>query len=457
MGDRQRVLVVEDEAVVQVHLRRLLEDIGYEVCGVAAAPDEALKLALALSPDLVLMDIQLRAGGDGVKTAQAIRAHRDIPVVFLSAYADEATVRRTAAADALGYIVKPFTREQVHAAVSTALAAHGRISSPREVPGREAAEAAGTAGISHAGASFFDLVGRSAAIRAVFAQVTQVALLDWTVLIGGDTGTGKELVARAIHRGSGRSRGPFVAVNCAALADSMLARELFGHRRGAFTGAVADEPGVFEAASGGTLFLDEIGEISDNAQKTLLRVLEDKTVTRLGDTTPRKIDVRLVAATQRDLARDVESGRFRADLYFRLRIARIQLPPLRDRDGDVALLAEWFLSRSAAAAGKSARAFSPEAMACLVAYAWPGNIRELKSTVESAVLSSRGGVIEYSDLPAELRSEPILASMGSERERILAALNRADGNRTHAAKLLGIGRATLYRRLAELGLEEDVS
>lgn len=303
------------------------------------------------------------------------------------------------------------------------------------------------------------IVGRSEAIEAVFRDIRAVSRVDWTVLIEGETGTGKELVAREIHRKSGRADEAFVAVNCASLSDSLLASQLFGHRRGAFTGAVSDHQGVFEAAHGGTIFLDELGDISPSVQTSLLRVLEEREIMRLGESTARSVDVRVIAATHRDLNAEVAEGRFRADLLYRIRVARIHLPPLKRRRDDIPLLIERFLASSREELDTQVRALSREAMLCMTNYEWPGNVRELKAAVEYALLRARGGIIEVGDLPPELKptSKVSLATRLNEadmaRHRIVEALRETNGNRKQAAQLLGISRATLYRRFDQLGID----
>jgi DNA-binding NtrC family response regulator/ligand-binding sensor domain-containing protein len=309
--------------------------------------------------------------------------------------------------------------------------------------------------------AFHGMAGRSTSMQLVFKQIRDVAGADVTVLIEGETGSGKELVARAIHRSSRRAEQPFVAVNTAGLTESLLASQLFGHRRGAFTGAVADQLGLFESANGGTLFLDEIGDIPLSVQTSLLRVLQEREITRLGDTSARKIDVRFVAATHRDLAREVTEGRMRQDLLYRIRVATIQVPPLRERPDDLPLLVETFLAEvlaSSTASGKDIRGVARDAMDAVMAYSWPGNVRELKSSIEQAVLRSSGPLLRLDDFPTDVVSGdpgPLLApSSADERDRLVDALRRAGGNRAEAARLLGIGRATLYRKLATYGLSD---
>jgi len=314
-----------------------------------------------------------------------------------------------------------------------------------------------------AAAAMEDIIGKSPAMRHVFQMIQDVARVDSTVLIEGETGTGKELVARAIHRLGHRRDRPFVAVNCAGLSEELAASQLFGHRRGAFTGAVSDQQGLFEAAHGGTLFLDEIGDLPMRIQTTLLRVLEENAVLRVGESHPHAVDLRVLAATHRDLARGVAEERFRQDLLYRIRVARIRLPALRERREDLPLLVRAFLADHAASTGKRIDGISDDALAVLMEYDWPGNVRELRNGLEYAVIRARSSLIQLDDLPPELLEMiPLADQTEADREaagtgdadRLHAALRRAGGNRTRAAALLGISRATLYRRLRELGLDE---
>lgn len=308
-------------------------------------------------------------------------------------------------------------------------------------------------------AQFHDLVGKSVAMQTVYQQIRDVAHVDSTVLIDGETGTGKELVARAIHFSSHRKDKPFVAVNCAGLTESLLSSQLFGHKRGAFTGAVEDHRGLFEAANGGTLLLDEIGDIPMAVQNQLLRVLQEREIVRLGETLPRKIDVRIIAATHRNLSEEAANGRFRSDLFYRIRVARVSLPPLRRRREDIPALAGSFLAQFAAASGKPVTEITQEAMRWLVDYEWPGNVRELRSAIEFTVIHCTGAAIQADDLPPEIfqpadviAGDPLL----DEKSRFLQALDRSRGNRSLAARLLGISRATLYRRLADLKINPEL-
>ncbi|MGD9853123.1 MAG: sigma 54-interacting transcriptional regulator [Nitrospirales bacterium] len=316
------------------------------------------------------------------------------------------------------------------------------------------------------GQKFHDLIGKSQSMQLVFQQIRNFAKVDSTVLIEGETGTGKELVARAIHQTSHRKDRPFIAVNCAGLTESLVASQLFGHKRGAFTGAVSDQEGLIEAAEGGTLFLDEIGDVPLAVQTSLLRVLQEREVTRLGESRLRKVDVRVLAATHHDLAKDVEQGSFRADLLYRIRVGRVLLPPLRGRREDIPLLVGFFLRHYRATTGRLVESVSQEGMRLLMAYGWPGNVRELKHAIEFAMVQCQYSMIQPHDLPPEIRQyqdqkpeSPLQDAMIQvppkhiiEKHQLLDALRQTGGNRSAASKLLGVSRLTLYRRLAKYGL-----
>ena len=560
---RARILVVEDEAVVALDVQGRLRRLGYEVVGTASSYASALSQAAAARPDLVLMDIALRDGPDGIAAAERLRAELGVPVVFLTAFADAETLDRAKRVSPHGYIVKPFDGRDLRATIEIALyrdgldralqRSHDDLLAVLDVQrtGNVLVEAAGRIVFANAAACrilgadrdtlldlpwpeglrlsgddrrrvetvlrttparrqkivadmlgnapggsvveieieddplaperkiffltdvselhslrrlldeqgrFGDLVGRSEAIKRVVRLVKQVAPTDVTVLIEGETGTGKELVARAIHDESARRKGPFIAVNCAGLSEELAASQLFGHRRGAFTGAVADAPGMFEAARSGTLFLDEIGDLPPRVQTTLLRVLEERAVMRLGETQLRPVDVRIVAATNRELAKEVAAGRFRSDLLYRVRVGRIHLPPLRDRRVDFPLLVHHIICEQRAITGRAVKGVSDDAMQAMLAYEWPGNVRELKNALGYAVIHCAGDALDLEDLPPEVleRSPPVAAARAlpaDEREWIVAALARTGGDRRAAATLLGVSRATLYRRIAHYGIE----
>ncbi len=305
---------------------------------------------------------------------------------------------------------------------------------------------------------FHELIGASDEMQGLYQTIGDVARVEVPVLIQGETGTGKELVARAIHQLSARANRAFVAVNCAGLTESLLGSQLFGHRKGAFTGAMYDQEGFFEAAQGGTLFLDEIGDMPHPVQTILLRALQEKEIIRLGESKPRKVDVRVLAASNQHLQELVRRGQFRADLFYRIRVARLDLPPLRKRPGDISLLCQAFLERGRGPMGKpSVESFSVHARQHLLHYPWPGNVRELKSAVEYALIRCSGRMIQPGDLPPEVRcfmdeSTDAPQAEGKERDHILQALRQTQGKRSQAAKVLGMSRSTLYRRLRDLNI-----
>jgi two-component system response regulator HydG len=368
-------------------------------------------------------------------------------VIVMTAYGTVETAVQAMKQGAYDFLTKPLRRAEVVRAVTRALE---RSALRRE--NEELREELARAGRSR------DLIGTSPSVRRAVDLVQQVAPARTTVLLQGESGTGKEVFARAIHRLSGR-KGPFVAVNCAAIPESLMESELFGHEKGAFTGAVATKPGQFQLAEHGTLLLDEIADMPLNLQAKLLRVLQEGEVQRVGGALPQRVDVRLLAATNRDLEAEVEAGRFRADLYYRLAVICIELPPLRQRADDVTSLAQYFLRRFALQNGKPTLALSHEAMAALQSYAWPGNVRELENAMERAVVLARGETIMPSDLPERVaRSEggrsEISFAAGTpleeiERMAIAETLRLTSGDKRRAAALLGIAVRTLYRRIGE--------
>jgi PAS domain S-box-containing protein len=305
-------------------------------------------------------------------------------------------------------------------------------------------------------AGFPNLVGRSPAMRTLYEQIEDVAASEASVLLLGETGVGKELVAEAIHRASRRTAGPLIKVNCSALSEGLLESELFGHVRGAFTSALRDKVGRFELANGGTIFLDEIGELSPSLQVKLLRVLQEKEIERVGEARVIPVDCRVIAATNRDLRALVDRGTFREDLFYRLSVIPIHVPPLRDRRPDIPLLAEHFLTRIATQEGKAIEGFAADAIDALLEYRWPGNVRELENAMAFAVIKCRTLRIGTEHLPPEIRSAPRPAHPGAgtlTRDTIEAALQKTGGNRLRAARALGVGRATFYRKVAELGID----
>jgi DNA-binding NtrC family response regulator len=440
-----RLLVVDDDHAFRVSTSALLRDDGYDVL-VAADAKEALATLRSQRFDLMLLDLRL-PGADGLRIAEALRLWgEDIPILLISGFG---TVE--AAVEALHLGVDDFLSKPVEPELLSRRVAELLERRPGAEPG--------------AGSSFGGMIGRSESMRAVFDSIRRVAATEATVLVTGETGTGKELVARAVHAHSGRRDRPFLAINCAALAEGLLESELFGHVRGAFTGAVADKPGLFEAANGGTLFLDEIGDMPMAVQQRLLRVLQEREVLRVGSVRATAVDVRIVAATRRNLRQQVADGRFREDQFHRLNDFSIPLPPLRERAADIPLLVEARLP--SLRAGRKRLACSPLAMRLLRAHAWPGNVRELLAALESSAIRADGERIDAQHLPLEIRAADE-GSAGARAERyrssspqmderaaIVAALEQADGNRARAAEIMGMGRTTLWRRMRTYGLTDS--
>jgi DNA-binding NtrC family response regulator len=427
----RRLLVVDDDRTFRLSTAELLRQDGHEV-DTAADAAEAVDLLSTRSFDLVLLDLRM-PGMDGLT-----------PILMISGFGTIDTAVESLHRGADHFLSKPVDPDILSAKVAELL--ERRPSEERARPG-----------------AFGTMVGHSRAMREVFEAVQRVAPTEATVLIVGETGTGKELIARAVHDLSERAGGPFIPVNCASLAEGVLESELFGHVRGAFTGAVADRSGLFAAARGGTIFLDEVGDVSLSLQQRLLRVLQEREVLPVGAVRAEAVDVRVVAATHRSLRDEVERGRFREDLFYRLNVFQIHVPPLRARPSDIPLLVEAALGR-VRERGPSlpAVAFSPLAMRLLRAHDWPGNVRELFSVVESAAIRAGGVRIEAQHLPPEIR-DPHGATLGDdrryrpvspeeERSAIVAALEEADGSRTRAAEILGMSRTTLWRRMKDFGL-----
>jgi two-component system response regulator AtoC len=453
-----RVLVADDKENMRKLFAKILAD-GYDL---ETAQDGASALALVATRayDVVVTDIRM-PGADGFELLAAVKARAPTTeVVMMTGYATVADAVRAMKQGAFDYLEKPFDPDAALGVVARA-AEHKRIV--------DAARRAASPGEQDA---FHNLVGRSARMREVYALLEKAAQVDATVLVLGETGTGKELAARAIHYHSARRARRFVAVNCGALPGELVESELFGHARGAFTGAAAAKPGLFEEAQGGTLFLDEVGELPLAAQVKLNRALQEKEIRRVGESTPVKIDVRIVAATHRDLREEVREGRFREDLFYRLNVIAVTLPPLRDRAEDVPLLATHFLEKHARALRRAMAAIEPDALVRLAGYGWPGNVRELENTMERAVAVAGGDRISLADLPPELATAPAVAPAGAlatlpyrdavagardrvTREYLVALLTEFEGNVTRAAERAGLERESLHRLLRKHGLRSD--
>ncbi|HVY32271.1 MAG TPA: sigma-54 dependent transcriptional regulator [Polyangiaceae bacterium] len=434
-----RILLVDDEASARNAMGKALEQAGYQVTAACDA-FEALKLLETFEPDLTLADLMM-PGMSGLDLLKAIRARDpDAQLVLVSGYRDVETAVEAMHSGAFHFLCKPVDIDTLLAIVEKALNA-------RELR-RQAA--------SHFPPAPTRLLGESREIKAVLETVNRVASSKATVLITGESGTGKELVAEALHQGSPRARGPLIRVNCAALADGVLESELFGHERGAFTGASQQRKGRLEQANGGTLFLDEVGELSHAVQVKLLRFLQERTFERVGGNEPIKVDVRIVAATNRDLREQVAKGAFREDLFYRLNVIGLHLPSLRERPTDIPLLATSFLEKYALANDRPARKLDDAALAALVSYAWPGNVRELQNVIERAVVLANGPVVEQCHLPESIVGALSPVSSGPrvpgaslqelERHAILSTLQANGGSTVKAARVLGISvRKIQYR------------
>lgn len=461
MNAQAKILLVEDEPAQRRLLVEFLQSLGYQAVEAGSAA-EALDGLGSSSVDLILLDVRL-PDQSGLDLLGAIRRQGvQTPVVIMTAYAD---LRQAVSAIKLGatdYLAKPLDLDELAAVVADALADRlpAGDSGQASPPGQPASTAKAT--IDRLKKLLPGLVCESPAMRRVLQTVVVIAPSDVPVLITGPTGSGKEQIAQLIHRASPRSAGPMIAANCAGLPETLLESELFGHTKGAFTGADHARVGLFRAASGGTLFLDEIGELPLHLQPKLLRALETRQITPVGSDRPVEVDIRLIAATNRDLAEEMQAGRFREDLYYRLNVIELSLPPLADRPEDILPLARQFAQEFAGATVR----FSPQAAECLLAYSWPGNVRQLRNAVHRACLLCRGDVILPEHLPPQAAAltqagpqNPAPPGRLSQLERaaILAALEECGGNRTQAAKKLGISRRTLLYKLRTLDEEQSSS
>jgi len=442
VATKVKILVVDDEAIVRESLHDWLSDAGYQVFTAENGP-KALEIVRREKLGIVIADLVM-PGMDGIELMRrAKEIQPKIEVIIITAYGSVTTAIAAMKEGAYDYIEKPFCPERAELLVKK-LAEHQQLVD-ENLSLRQKLE-------DHY--RFENIIARSSKMQRVIELVKVVAKSNATVLIIGESGTGKELVARAIHSQSHRRSKPFVAVSCAALPESLLESELFGHERGSFTGAYAQKRGKFESANGGTLFLDEVGEMSANIQVHLLRVLEEKEFTRVGGNELIKADIRVVSATNKDLRRAIEEGEFREDLYYRLNVVTIELPPLRGRKEDIPLLAECFLNKFVLENQKEVAGFSPEATEFLLSYDWPGNVRELENSIERAVILARDSLITAGDLPHEnmlaARSASIEKDLREvEKGHILNVLREADGNYSKAARILGISRMTLYKKVRQ--------
>ena len=452
MREKGRILVADDEESHRIMLRAVLQEEGYEVAEAADGP-EAIRSVEQEPFDLILLDIRM-PGMDGIEALMEVRKISPyVPVLMMTAYASVKTAVEALKAGAFEYLIKPLDIDELKILIEKALE-HYHLREENLALKERLGDRF----------DFSKIIGRSEKMKELFDLLARVAPTDATVLILGESGTGKELVANALHHNSPRAGGPFIKVACAALPETLLESELFGHERGAFTGAVARREGRFWSAHRGSIFLDEVGEMSATTQSKLLRVLQEKEFESLGSTRTIKVDVRVIAATHKDLEKEIREGRFREDLFYRLNVVPVSIPPLRERKDDLPSLAVHFLSLYREKNRKDLKEISPKALDLLIRYDWPGNIRELENCIERAVIVARGEMITPADLPPQIQAlsmgkenQGILFPSGislqeMEKALILKTLEDTGGNRSRAAEILGINRRTLQIKLKEYGI-----
>lgn len=446
----RRIMIVDDEKNTREGLKWALESTGAEIF-LADDGEQALIKLGSIPVDLIVSDLKMPKM-DGMELLDHVRDEfQQTDFVVLTGHGTVETAVEAMKKGAFDYLLKPVNIDELQMIVERAFEQKA-LRQENERLRREVNDRYG----------FDSIVGNSPQMESIFEKVRQVAPTKASVLIQGDTGTGKELIAKAIHFNSPRKQKPFVAVNCGALSQTLLESELFGHEKGAFTGAIRQKPGRFELAHGGTIFLDEIGETTPELQVKLLRVLQEHEFERVGGTKVVKVDVRIITATNRDLKKEVDVGNFREDLYYRLNVIRIDLPPLKERVEDIPLIAMHFLKYFNQEHGKDL-SLNPKAMAALQAYHWPGNVRQLRTIIESAVILTTGKEILPKNLPEEVRTETApsntvrlrvgMTVADAEKELVKATLGEFEGNKAKAARTLGLGRKTLYRKLQEYGIE----
>jgi two-component system response regulator HydG len=449
---KPKILVVDDDASHRQMLDAVLSGEGYEI----SHADDGRSAVAAVEErfyDLILMDVRMSNLG-GLEALKLIKEMSPgIPIVIMTAYASVSTAVEALKSGAYDYLTKPLDIEELKVQVNKAL--HHRRLEEENIHLKER-----LGDRFH----FTNIIGRGAAMKKLFETMALAAPTEATVLIVGESGTGKELIANAIHENSPRRARPFIKVNCAALPETLLESELFGHEKGAFTGALARKQGRFHLAHTGSIFLDEIAEMSPATQAKILRVLQEREFESIGSTQTVKVDTRVITATNKNLAEEMQRGRFRQDLFYRLNVLTLEVPPLRDRREDIPLLAEYFLKRYAEKNRRHFKGFSPRAMDALMRHSWPGNVRELENVVERAVIMGRGDVITSAEFPDELREldeeagevgvelRPGRSLKDVEREMILRTLEETGGNRTHASRILGISRRSLQLKLKAWGM-----
>ncbi len=458
---KKKILIVEDQFIEANNLQMILERADYFVCGIARSVPEALEMVENNRPDMVLLDIFLRGNLTGIDLARKLN-EKNIGFVFLSANSNQKTLDEAKVTRPYGFLVKPFREKDILVMLDIAWYRHEQnfAAAPGAkavVPGADTIEVP----------AFQHIIGNSGTLKKLLGTVLVVAPSDASVLILGESGTGKERIAAAIHTLSPKKGKPFVKVNCAALPVTLIESELFGHERGAFTGAFEKRIGKFEQANGGTIFLDEIGEMPPETQVKLLRVLQEKEIERVGGSKTLKMDVRVIAATNRDLQKEIAEGRFRMDLYYRLNVFPLTLPPLRERKEDIPVLADYFMRRYARECGKNIKNIAPPAMEKLLRYEWPGNIRELENQVERAVLMTNEPFITDFDLPVAQVPEKAIHTHDAvrpktidenERDHIISVLRKCNGKISGeggAAEILQINVSTLNSRIKKHGIKKE--
>jgi two-component system NtrC family response regulator len=452
----KKILVVDDDESLRRVIEYNISEEGYDVlacdCG-----EKAMEIFKKNEIDLVITDLQMPEMG-GIELIKQIRAIAPSAIVIvITAFGTVDTAVESMKLGAFEYITKPFNREELKIIVKKALEVGDLM-----IENRYLKEMVQEKFNSE------NMIGSSPKMEVIYTSASQVAKSDATVLILGESGTGKELLAKGIHMNSQRKDKPFVAINCGALPENLIESELFGHTKGSFTGALADKKGKFELADGGTLFLDEVAEIKPHLQVTLLRVLQEGIVDKVGGTEPLNVDVRVIAATNRDIEEDVANGRFREDLYYRLCVVPLKLPPLRERKDDIPLLTDYFLSKYAGKTGLDKHKIDSKTMKTLIDYKWPGNVRELENLIERMIVMNRTGVISEDELPDRIRSRPQMIGKvfmelpeegisleNLEKELILKAYDKCDQNQSKTARFLGITRNTLLYRMDKFGIEKS--
>lgn len=456
MNERTRILVVDDELVIRESLSDWLQESGYYVRTVEDGT-KALMQVKQREWDIILVDLKMR-GMDGIEVMREIKKiHKDLPIIIITGYPTVDTAVEAMKEGAYDYIVKPFNPEEIDLIIRNIIA-HQKLARENIFLRKELKKQY----------QYKDIIGKSPKMQELLALVRTVAESNTTVLIQGESGTGKEIIARVIHSSSPRADGPFVAVNCAALPETLLESELFGHEKGAFTGAVARRKGKFELANGGTLFLDEIGDMSPKTQAQLLRIIEEQEFQRIGGSKPIKVDVRIISATNKKLEEMIQQGTFREDLFYRINVVTINVPPLRERKEDIPLLVEYFLKKYSIENKKEIQFVDEDALRLLMKHNWPGNVRELENVIERAVVITKNDFISPDELPSSITGsdavstalheyDALLSIDELEKRHIIRVLKSCNWNIKKSAEVLKINRTTLYNKMKKYGISHKNS